>query len=258
MKKALFYTVIMLAIQCGLGSAVLLIWALVTGQKPDVTNNSMIVVTTVVDLLLMVLFLALKWAEVSPRWIRTRPWAVLCWCVLASLGLLLPSIWLQELMPELPNVAEEALVGLVSSPWGYVAIGIMAPLAEELVFRGAVLRALLQWRPDNHWLGIAVSAALFALVHMNPAQMPHAFLIGLLLGWMYYRTGSIIPGMVYHWVNNSVVFAAGHIMLSVGWDVDNMKLADLFGSQTTVLMAVGCSLLIFLPSLFQLHLRLKK
>jgi len=114
------------------------------------------------------------------------------------------------------------------------------------------LRALLRWK-SNPWVGITISAALFTLIHMNPAQMPHAFLVGLLLGWMYYRTDSIVPGVIYHWVNNTVAY----VMYNLYPDPD-MRLADLFGSERTVLMAVGFSLCIFLPALFQLNLRLRK
>jgi membrane protease YdiL (CAAX protease family) len=88
---------------------------------------------------------------------------------------------------------------------------------------------------------------------MNPAQMPHAFLIGLLLGWMYYRTDSIVPGVVYHWVNNT----AAYIMYNLYPNPD-LTLLDLFGSQRAVMMALGFSFCIFLPALFQLNLRLKK
>lgn len=258
MKKALFYTIIFMALQSGVGYIGMGVWQLITGQPAVGNTTCLIVASTLVNLVAVALFLGLRWAEVSRNWIRTRPWATLSWCVLASAGLLLPAIWLQELMPALPNLAENELKGLIASQWGYVVIGIMAPLVEELVFRGAILRALLQWRSHTPWLGIAVSAALFAATHMNPAQLPHAFCIGLLLGWMYYRTDSIVPGVVYHWVNNSIVFAAGHIMSGIGWDMDTLKLIDLFGSNARVLMAVGCSLMILLPSLYQLNLRLKK
>ena len=88
---------------------------------------------------------------------------------------------------------------------------------------------------------------------MNPAQMPHAFLIGLLLGWMYWRTDSIVPGVVYHWVNNTVAY----ILYNIYPDPD-LTLVEMFGSEQKVLMALGFSLLIFLPSLFQLNQRLAK
>ncbi len=155
-------------------------------------------------------------------------------------------------MPELPNLAEDTFDMILRDRWGYLAIGLLAPLGEEVVFRGAILRSLLQWC-SKPWAAIVISALIFAVAHMNPAQLPHAFLIGLLLGWLYYRTNSIIPGMAYHWVNNSVAY----VMYNLYPDPD-LTLTELFGSERTVLMAVGCSLCILLPALFQLNLRLKK
>jgi hypothetical protein len=98
-----------------------------------------------------------------------------------------------------------------------------------------------------------LAALLFAMIHLNPAQMPHAFMIGLLLGWLYYRTDSIVPGVVYHWVNNTVAYVLYNF-----YPDPNMTLLDLFGSQRTVLLALLFSLCIFLPALYQLNLRLKK
>ena len=93
---------------------------------------------------------------------------------------------------------------------------------------------------------------LFSLVHMNPVQMPHAFLIGILLGWLYYRTDSIIPGVVWHWVNNTIAYVVYNLTNT------DETLLEFFGSQQRVLMAVGFSLMIFLPALYQLNLRLSK
>ena len=42
---------------------------------------------------------------------------------------------------------------------------------------------------------------------MNPAQIPFAFLLGMMFGWLYYRTGSMLPGIVGHVLNNSVAAA---------------------------------------------------
>lgn len=55
------------------------------------------------------------------------------------------------------------------------------------------------------WIAILLSAALFSLAHMNPAQMPGTIAIGLLYGWLVYRTGSLLPGIVGHVFNNSLV-----------------------------------------------------
>lgn len=258
MKKAIFYTIIFAAIQIAIGAIVMAYWKFFTHEWPENNVTCTIVMEVIGDVIALALFLKLKWCEVSPNWIRTRPWAVLFWCAMMALGLLIPSQWLQEHMPNLPNYAEDMFAGLIATPWGYVVVGLAAPLVEEMVMRGAVLRALLKWSNDQ-WLCIAISATLFALLHMNPAQIPHAFLVGWLLGWLYYRTGSIIPGVIVHWVNNSVAFAIGHIMLAIDpASKGDITLLQMFGSDARVLMAVGFSLMIFLPAIYQLNIRMKK
>lgn len=258
MSNAIIYTFVYAFIQITIGFITLAWWKAITGEDPESSVTCSIVMMTVASLITAVWFLWIKWAEVSRNWIRTRPWSVICWSVVASLGLLVPSVWLQEHMPEMPNLAEDLFEGLMANQWGYVVIGLVAPLVEELVFRGAVLRSLLQWS-DNQWVCISISAAIFGLIHANPAQMPHAFAVGWLLGWMYYRTGSIIPGVVYHWVNNSVAFAIGHIMIAIDpASRGDITLAQMFGSDVRVLMAVGFSLMIFLPAIYQLNIRMKR
>ena len=252
MKNALIYTVIFGAIQVVVSFLVQGIWTLVMGKDTVMNATGMIITMAVFSILTMAVFLLAKWSVVSRHWVRTRPWFVLFWCVVAALGAIVPSVWLQEHMPELPNVVEGEFDMIMKDRWGYLVVGLLAPLAEEMVFRGAILRSLLRWK-QNPWVGIAISALLFAVVHMNPAQMPHAFLIGLLLGWMYWRTDSIVPGVVYHWVNNTVAY----ILYNIYPDPD-LTLVEMFGSEQKVLMALGCSLLIFLPSLFQLNQRLAK
>ena len=252
MKNALIYTVVFAAIQFVVSGIIQGIWMLIYGPEAIMDATGMIITMTVFSILTMVIFLVAKWSVVSRHWLQTRPWATLFWCLMAALGALIPSAWLQEIMPALPNLAEDTFDMILKDRWGYLVIGLLAPLAEELVFRGAILRALLQWK-RNPWIGIVISALLFALIHMNPVQMPHAFLIGILLGWMYYRTDSIIPGIVYHWVNNTVAY----VMYNLYPDPD-MTLLDLFGNQRTELMALGFSLCIFLPALFQLNQRLSK
>ena len=253
MKKAIIYLVVFVGIQLVAGAVVQLVYILLKGQGAIVDATGLIVTTALVDVTTLLLFLLLKWAEVSRQWVRTRPWTVLFWCVLAAFGAIIPSTYLQEMMPELPNLAERELELIMNNRLGYFVVGLLAPLVEELVFRGAILRALLRWK-SNPWIGIMISAVMFSAVHMNPVQMPHAFLIGILLGWMYYRTDSIVPGVVYHWVNNTIAY-----VLFAFYPDPDMKLADFFGgSQQTVLMALAFSLCILVPSIYQLNLRMRK
>lgn len=253
MKQTLSYLLVFIGIQlCG-GAVVTALWQLVAGNA-DTTTAMLITSTVTVSVITIAVFLLMHWAELSPRWLRTRPWAVLLWSVVAALGAVVPSTWLQELMPELPNWVENEFDMILSNRWGYLAIGLLAPLAEEIVFRGAILRALLRASHLPVWGAISLSALLFALIHFNPAQMPHAFVVGMLLGWMYWRTGSILPGMAYHWANNSVAYVVYNL-----YPNPDLKLVDIFGgSETHVLQAVGFSLLILLPALYQLHLWMRR
>ena len=145
---------------------------------------------------------------------------------------------------------------ILKEPWGYAAIGILVPIAEEMVFRGAVLRKLLDmFTPRQHWIPIVISALVFGAFHGNMAQLPHAVFIGLILGWMYYRTDSIVPGIILHLVNNTLAYLFFHLMPQL---VDG-KLIDLFhGSERMMIMGLVCSLCILLPSLLQLSLHTKR
>ncbi len=251
MKKALFYVVMFLFIQLVVTSAFSL-GAKIAGM-PKVTPVMYIVMFSVFNLIVIAVFAWLKWTPVNRKYMRSRPWAVLFWVVVAALGAILPSLGLQELLPDMPNTIEKELEDMISSRWGYFAVGLFAPIGEEFVFRGAALRSLLE-SVKKPWVAIVLSALLFSLAHFNPAQMLHAFLVGLLLGWMYWRTGSIIPGIVYHWVNNSVAYVAANLLPG-----KSDSLTEIFGgNQQSMLLSILFSLCILLPALFQLHLRMRK
>jgi hypothetical protein len=220
-------------------------------------GTTTIISTVLSSAVTIFVFLKLKWTPVSRSWMQTRPWMVLTWAVLLSLGSILPSERLVELLQmEMPEQVEKMFEEVMKKPVGYVVIGILAPFAEEVVFRGAILRKLLGMMEEKwHWVAIAISAAIFGFVHLNVPQGIHAFLIGLLLGWMYYRTGSILPGILFHWVNNSVAF----IMFNLMPQMADGKLIDLFhGNSRMVTLSVIFSFFILIPSIYQLNVWMKR
>ena len=255
MKKAIIYTLVFAAIQILVPKLMNAMLGIISGQQsesPTPNATTIIIGMTAASVVILFLFLYFRWAEVSRSYVRSRPWFALFWCALAAAGAVIPSSWLQEQIPELPNIAEQEFDMILRDRWGYFAVGLLAPVCEELAFRGAILRALLK-SMSRHWVAIVVSALLFALIHANPAQMPHAFVIGLLLGWLYYRTDSVVPGVVYHWVNNTIAYVLYNF-----YPDPSLRLADLFGSERSVAAAVLFSLFILLPALYQLNLRLHK
>lgn len=106
-------------------------------------------------------------------------------------------------LPEMPAYLEEALKSMTNGPlWAsLLSVSIFAPLFEEWLCRGLVLRGLLS--KMNPTGAICISAAFFAILHMNPWQAIPAFLLGLLFGYVYYRTGSLKLTMLMHCVNNT-------------------------------------------------------
>lgn len=239
------------------GSGVSEAFAQLTRHGPLLKGPVVLAATVLSSVLTIVLFLRLRWTPVGRDYLRSRPWPALVWTGVATLGTIIPSIWLNEqLSLDMPEHVERLLVDIMRQPLGYLFIGILAPVAEEVVFRGAVLRSLLtvmegRWR----WGAIAVSAVIFGAVHGNESQFLHAVLTGVLLGWMYERTRGIVPGLVCHWVNNSLAFLATNLAPGI----DDMKLVDLAGgSQLRVVLWLFFSLCIFVPALYQMNRRLKR
>lgn len=246
MLNAITYLFVFLAIQIVVGLGTDLVMRHIPGMVPGGPTSD-IVSMALFSAVTVAVFIAVKWSRVSPAWLRTRQWGVLLWSALAAVGAAIPSTWLQEQMPDLPNTIGEQMNLILKDRWGYVAVGLMAPFAEELVFRGAMLNALLA-KFSRPWVAILVSALLFALAHLNPAQMPHALLAGILLGWMYWRTGSILPGVAFHWVNNSIAYVLCNILPD-----PDAPLVTLFGgNQQHVWLALLFSLFILVPSIIQL------
>jgi len=88
----------------------------------------------------------------------------------------------------------------------FISVAIAAPILEELLFRGVILEGFLKnYSPTK---AIIYSALLFGLIHFNPWQFIGGFIIGMVIGWLYWKTNSLIPGILIHFVNNSLSFMA--------------------------------------------------
>ena len=120
----------------------------------------------------------------------------------------LPNYWNFKLTTASPamksfyDMVTELLNNMTGGPlWSsFLLTAIFAPIFEEWLCRGMVLRGLLtKMKPG--W-AIVISALFFALIHMNPWQALNAFLIGLVMGYVYYKTGSLWLTMLIHFVNN--------------------------------------------------------
>ncbi|MBQ8502363.1 MAG: CPBP family intramembrane metalloprotease [Bacteroides sp.] len=102
----------------------------------------------------------------------------------------------------LPDIMEQTFDLMQTDGLGIFSLAIVGPVLEELLFRGAVTKVLLEkYRPLK---AIILSALIFGVFHINPVQVVAAFISGLFLAWLYWRTRSVIPCILFHVLNNSL------------------------------------------------------
>jgi membrane protease YdiL (CAAX protease family) len=134
---------------------------------------------------------------------------------------------------------------------GFVGIVIAAPILEELLFRGVILHGLLKnYRPAK---AILLSAFLFGLIHFNPWQFVFAFPAGILLGWIYWKTGSVLCTMILHAFNNFL----GFLLLLVLPDAADTSFYSMLGTVQYIIIYVGSFLILF-TALRGLHRQFQK
>ena len=92
----------------------------------------------------------------------------------------------------------------------FLALCLVPAVTEEVLFRGA-LQGLL--RPSGSATAIFGTALLFGMLHLDLAQGITAFICAVFLGWLAERSGSILPGMLLHFINNSLAFLTLYLRL---------------------------------------------
>ena len=187
-------------------------------------------------LLNIIVFLWRRWAVLDlGRISRTDVWAVVVMAIVVFLGWFFPEDLLQRLIEVPGNLSEKELDQMTGGVVGLIGTGFITPVAEELLCRGAILGTLLVMMPRRPWVCIVVSAFIFGLIHLNPVQIVFGSLYGLLLGWLFWRTRSLLPSIVVHVANNATV-----LMLPESADnaIENMSLT------TEILLSV-VSLIVF-------------
>ena len=107
-----------------------------------------------------------------------------------------PPAWFFELF----NKVFESDFGIYGAA---LKVVIMAPVVEELIFRGVIMHGLM--RNYSKFTAVFVSALMFALFHLNPWQFPATFILGIILGILMVRTRNIYLCILGHAINNGLV-----------------------------------------------------
>ena len=232
MKRSIKYLLIFFGYQllAALPIAVLSAINSLTGQE---TSPVMLSVTLLVASILTIWhFVYFKDFTIDKRTFSPISFRVMLETMIAGIAAIVVLGWLGDVM-QLPDLMKDTF-GKMDNAVGILAIGLVGPVAEELVFRGAIEGQLLKKWKDPKW-AILVSALIFGLIHFNPAQIPFAFLIGLLLGWLYYRSGSLLLVMVVHVLNNSLSVWMTHLYS------EEVTMTGLIGKPAVYIVVAGAA-----------------
>ncbi|MCA8431251.1 CPBP family intramembrane glutamic endopeptidase [Burkholderia seminalis] len=153
-----------------------------------------------------------KWTYRNLLHDGTEPWRVTLGRFLVPALLITPGLLLVMSVLEvgvgqffpLNGSRAEAREFYVNGGLGLIVLTcLIAPLVEEMLFRGVMLRSFLRQYPSG--AAIAHSAAVFGLAHLNVHQFVLAFGLGLLIGKLYAATRSLLPGILIHACYNTAV-----------------------------------------------------
>lgn len=113
--------------------------------------------------------------------------------------------------PEMQIFIDGARTGIIPSFIIIMAIVVVAPIAEEILFRGQLQPAVE--KRFGPWPAIIGPAILFGAVHLQPWAAPPLIIAGIFLGWLRWKTGSLLAPITFHIIMNALAMT---IMISTG------------------------------------------
>lgn len=137
------------------------------------------------------------------------------WCTIANFITGLFQTILEPVFPLVQNELEtpSGIIGFVIS---VLSMAVAPALLEEFIFRGAIMGTLLKF---GKGFAIFASAFLFGLVHGNLVQIPFAFMVGIILGVLTLRTGSIWTAVIVHFLNNFISVCLDFLSKNISEDL---------------------------------------
>ena len=123
------------------------------------------------------------------------------------LGEILISMMGKLIVPDIP---------FATNPTEYMVLLFIiagsAGICEEILFRGFILRA---YEKLGMWQNIIITALLFSILHLNIQNLLAPFFLGIILGFVVYKTNSIFAGILGHFVNNAISVTWGYVIMNL-------------------------------------------
>lgn len=234
--KPIFSVAIFIGMQA-VGGIFLAILSLISGEegmenfKPEMLAGITSVTGIVSVLLIGYVLKSIDFREAfhTRNWSQRHNWtASLLALGGAASGIVAVNLLSEQL--ELPDLMQAEFTGMSKSLIGTMSIALVAPVVEELIFRESIEGYLLR-QGHRPWMAIVLSALLFGIIHLNPAQIPFAFLVGVILGVLYWRTGNVWLCTLVHILNNA---QAVWMMATMGEEASEYGISEELGSPASV------------------------
>ena len=178
---------------------------------PDATPNQNIIAVSIIFVLSFLIpiltlkgFLNISYDKKKPNAKKDTKKILLC--TLMAIPVMYLITYVVELviskMDVNPTMIESALIfdkGLLGYVLLFVEVAILPAIFEELLFRKVMLDGAKKY---GIVFGIVFTAIMFGLIHMNIPQAVNAVCIGIVFAYLTIKTGSIIPAMILHCINN--------------------------------------------------------
>ena len=129
--------------------------------------------------------------------------------------------------------------------WAIATTVIAAPIMEEMLFRGIVLESVRS--RYGSFRAIIISAAVFGLIHIIPQQVINAFLVGIVLGFIYVKTESLTSVIILHAINNALAY-----LQTVVFGEQELSVRELTGGGTLYWVVYGIAACICAVALIQI------
>lgn len=261
MNKVLYITGMYLLVQLGVGVAVSLFTlaeSLQDGAAIDTnrpTSPTLLLVALLIASILCFVFgilICRKGWKAPFGWNQTRPHAtrIILLSLLATIPLVVFSNCVTEILG-LPDIMADSFKEMSNNWWSLCVMAVVGPLAEEVCFRFGIVGSLVSQNRLKPWSAIMVSAMIFGIIHMNPAQMLGATIIGAYFGWLYVKTQSVWPSLLCHIFNNAIAVGMLHYFSS------EQTISQMLPSQAYVYIVIAGSAIVLALLLIPLHKALK-
>ena len=197
----------------GLMDVGLLVIAL-QGERGQMAQSGLLAIVQLAFLLPVVVIFAwrrIHWKHLGFGGFSASTMGVGCGLLVASYGIiLLHNLLLVNLGIDTQGEAIAELFAALESPvWFFIVGALLAPLIEEIFFRGFLFQG---FRARYGWVsGMLLSSGIFSVAHLDPVSLIPTFILGCVLAYLYHRSNSVWPGVILHVMVNSFGLCAAYV-----------------------------------------------